>query len=275
MPAPFTTHSAAPGNASNNTDKREAEWGICLERKKLLVTYATLHPVNRPMCVNRIKSKSVAPRNKCVVPCDSTGKLKFFFRLESGIHSCLQTIFVPNPSSLRRGCDITNTKIGDKTMSIIHVRRKLWLIQVLLRIWDAARIFSGALKKHCSSVFFMKNQVVWSSTWLIIPSLSTADPAYGAAWSSEWWAHAVSPVFGGRGRCRLPYLQKQFTHQNFNHFSSLRVSYAHVPVVQGEARCHGLKSLCILDAIVLCTHCERSAIDGLSQPCAMQCRAES
>lgn len=78
----------------------------------MLVTYATLHPVNRPMCVNRIESKSVAPRNKCVVPCDLTGKLKFFFRLESGIHSCLQTIFVPNPSSLLRGCDIINTKNG-------------------------------------------------------------------------------------------------------------------------------------------------------------------
>lgn len=54
-------------------------------------------------------------------------------------------------------------------------------------------------------------------------------------------------------------------------FPYRRVNYAHVPVVQGEARCHGLKSLCILDVIVLCTHCERSAIDGLSQPC----RAES
>lgn len=43
--------------------------------------------------------------------------------------------------------------------------------------------------------------------WARIPSLDTADPAYGAAWSSERWSDAVPPVFGGRRRCRFSNLQ--------------------------------------------------------------------
>lgn len=95
----------------------------------------------------------------------------------------------------------------------------------------------------CSDLKTFHRSDFGASTWLIIPSLNAADPAYGAAWPSEGWAHAVSPVFGGRGRCRLSYLQKQFAHQNFNRSSYRWVHDARVPVAQGEAQCQCLKSL--------------------------------
>lgn len=90
--------------------------------------------------------------------------------------------------------------------------------------WIMRRLQSGYFPEHFSSVslplvFFMRNRVMWS-TWLIIPPLSTADPAYGAAWSSEGRAHAVSPVFGWRRRCRLSNLKKKkHFHVWFNQFS--------------------------------------------------------
>lgn len=43
----------------------------------------------------------------------------------------------------------------------------------------------------------------------MIPSVDAADPAYGAAWSSERRSDAVPPVFGGRRRCRFSDLRIQ------------------------------------------------------------------
>lgn len=102
--------------------------------------------------------------------------------------------------------------------------------------WIMRRLQSGYFPEHFSSaslplVFFMRNSVMWS-TWLIIPPLSTADPAYGAAWSSEGRAHAVSPVFGRRGRCRLSNLKKKKISLDV----LISFPYVYIPVVQTEAQ---------------------------------------
>lgn len=100
--------------------------------------------------------------------------------------------------------DRTNTKISSET--VFHMRKKLWLIQVFLLNhetsvgWMPSRRNMTYRWRWCR--YFFKR-----STWLILPSLRAADPAQGAARSFVRWAHAVPPVFGGRGRHRLSYLQ--------------------------------------------------------------------
>lgn len=61
---------------------------------------------------------------------------------------------------------------------------------------------SNLITVHVSRCFLFQSLLLSGGA-----SLNTADPAQGAAWSSEGWTHAVPPVFGGRGRCRFSYLQ--------------------------------------------------------------------
>lgn len=91
-----------------------------------------------------------------------------------------------------------------------------WVIHIKKNPMTNLKTSSGSWD-ICSDLKIIHMYDFGASTWLIIPSLNTADPAYGAAWSSEGWTHAVPPVFGGRGWCRLSYLQTQSAHQNFIH----------------------------------------------------------
>lgn len=74
------------------------------------------------------------------------------------------------------------------------------------------RFFS--IMKHHENIFTswlwclsLETMILFRTQWATIPSLDAADPAYGAAWSSERWSNAVSPIFGGRWWCRFSNLQ--------------------------------------------------------------------
>lgn len=105
---------------------------------------------------------------------------------------------------------------SDSDLVPVHVCRGLSLQAFLLSRGPATQQAQitrhsrfSLVKRHHDNLFqrlwclSMETMSLFPAQWATIPSLDAADPAYGAAWSSERWSNAVPPVFGGRRWCRF------------------------------------------------------------------------